>query len=143
MSKKAIFFSEAEKLYVVELMTLEQISERLPITTRTLQDWKKFGNWEEKRSTLAKANDDAASDFLTFRSLFMARARAKLEAGEDLNASELQTAAKLGADLFKTAYQSDLANTIEDAKEAAPEDKEAMTKSAMEAVAKYLKEGGL
>jgi len=50
MAKKDVYFDEAEELYVIQALTLESISKRIPVSTRTLQEWSKQGNWERKRA---------------------------------------------------------------------------------------------
>ncbi|MCI0453807.1 MAG: phage terminase small subunit-related protein [Candidatus Dadabacteria bacterium] len=47
--KPPYYFDQAERLYVVELCTLKEIASRLNLAKRTLINWKRRGNWEEKR----------------------------------------------------------------------------------------------
>ncbi len=54
MAKKAIYYQEAEHLFVVERLTLKAISKRLGVSTRTLQEWSKQGSWEQRREAFAK-----------------------------------------------------------------------------------------
>lgn len=49
MSKKAVFYEEAERLYVVEGNTLEDIEAKLPVVERTLRNWKAEGDWDRKK----------------------------------------------------------------------------------------------
>lgn len=50
MAKKAQHYTEAERLYVSEYNTLEQISEKLGVSERALRYWKDEGGWDNKRS---------------------------------------------------------------------------------------------
>jgi DNA-binding transcriptional MerR regulator len=54
MAKRATYYPEAEHLFVAERLTLESISKKLGVSTRTLQEWAKQGNWEQRREAFAK-----------------------------------------------------------------------------------------
>ena len=41
MSKKALYFAEAERLYVTEQNTVNEIAERLNLAEKTVRNWKK------------------------------------------------------------------------------------------------------
>lgn len=51
MSKKAIYYDEAQRLYVKQGFALETISGMMEgqVTRRTLQNWKTDGRWDDKR----------------------------------------------------------------------------------------------
>lgn len=49
MGKKEQYFCLAEKMYVEEQKPVSAIAKALNITNKTLGEWKKDGNWDEKR----------------------------------------------------------------------------------------------
>lgn len=49
MGKKETYFMLAEKYYVEEQLPVSSIATRLNITPKTLGEWKKEGDWENKR----------------------------------------------------------------------------------------------
>lgn len=49
MGKKETYFILAEKYYVEEQLPVSTIATRLNITAKTLGEWKKEGDWENKR----------------------------------------------------------------------------------------------
>ncbi len=49
MGKKEQYYCLAEKMYVEEQKPVSAIAKSLNITNKTLGDWKKEGNWDEKR----------------------------------------------------------------------------------------------
>jgi len=55
LSKKEMLFSEAERFYVVEHMTIDEIASRLQLNFKTILAWKAEGNWEEKRFQLVRS----------------------------------------------------------------------------------------
>ncbi len=47
--KKHLYMAEAERLYVVEQMSMEQIAKRFGVSLRTIQLWAQQGDWRNKR----------------------------------------------------------------------------------------------
>ncbi|MCL4504101.1 MAG: hypothetical protein M1438_19940 [Deltaproteobacteria bacterium] len=60
--KESAYFAEAERLYVQENQTLEQIREMLhqAVSLTTLSGWKQKGGWERKREVVLTAPKDMA-----------------------------------------------------------------------------------
>lgn len=55
MSKKHIYCSDAERFYVVEQMTVNEVADRLQLNHKTVLAWKAEFGWEEKRHQLLKS----------------------------------------------------------------------------------------
>ena len=66
MSKKKIYFAEAERLYVTEQYTLESIAARLGLAERTVRSWKDEGGWEEKRKQMLEQKEAFHSELYSF-----------------------------------------------------------------------------
>lgn len=81
MGKKPLYFDQAEDLYVVDGLTLEQVSTRLPekVSITTLSRWKQDGEWDERRQEWAKAQVEIKRDSLKLRQKLVARALAIME----------------------------------------------------------------
>ena len=116
MSKRAIYYDEAQRLYVNQGMTLDAIEGILEekITRRTLFNWKEEGNWDSKRERYLAETADldelmrqvaktaltrAAADPSPKNVLAMARAVAALKAHQGLSLlddpePEVQTSAE-------------------------------------------------
>lgn len=60
MSRKKFYYTEAERLYVEEQMTVEEIASRFNVSVRTLKTWKKENHWSEKRQ-----------EFLDFKQMYL------------------------------------------------------------------------
>jgi uncharacterized protein YjcR len=54
VAKKKIYCEEAERLYVEEQMTIQEISFRLNVSVRLINYWKKDKDWKEKRNNFIK-----------------------------------------------------------------------------------------
>lgn len=49
MAKKAQYYQAGEQLYVYEHLGLADIAKRIPVSERTLGDWSREHDWDEKR----------------------------------------------------------------------------------------------
>lgn len=57
MAKRDDHYKAAKELYVTDMLTYEQIAERLPVSDRTLREWGKSGQWAEQRESVADVED--------------------------------------------------------------------------------------
>jgi hypothetical protein len=55
MAKKAIYFGEAERLFVQEQLNPMQIAGKLKLGEKTVREWKSEGKWDEKRREYLQA----------------------------------------------------------------------------------------
>lgn len=60
MSKKAIYYEEAKRLYVNNGIALDTIESMLEnkVTRRTLHNWKSDGKWDDKRKRYLSEQED-------------------------------------------------------------------------------------
>lgn len=54
MGKKEQFYTLSEKLYVEQHIPLSGIAKRVDVSERTLVEWKKEGDWDNKRTQFLK-----------------------------------------------------------------------------------------
>lgn len=55
MSNKAFLMSEAERLYVYEFNTIEEVASKLRLSTKTISRWKLKEDWEYKQKAFLKS----------------------------------------------------------------------------------------
>ena len=91
MSKKKIYFAEAERLYVTEQYTLESIAARLGIAERTVRSWKDEGGWEEKRKQMLEQKEAFHSELYSFARALMASIKNDMENGGKTDAHKMYT----------------------------------------------------
>lgn len=84
------YLSQAERLFVHEGRTLEEITTRLPVDLATLLDCQNKGEWERKRSAIL-ANPENLAERLR---LALGKMLAALENGEELDPKAFDTIAK-------------------------------------------------
>ena len=61
-NKKKIYYAEAERLYVTEQMTIEEIAARFDLAVRTIKYWKQGQDWDSKRKEHLEANQASHED---------------------------------------------------------------------------------
>lgn len=91
----------AEKYYVEEQYSLSQISEKLKINTKTLSEWKKQENWEEKRKTFLSSQYSCYSALQELLMYLSKDALTKIKSGEVPESASLNFIAKMSEKLPK------------------------------------------
>jgi hypothetical protein len=95
MSKKALYFEEAERLYVVEQLSLSEIANRIPVSERTLRSWKEEANWDTKRSNFLSQRTSFHNELYDFTRELLTKVREDIAADKDPNSGQLYTLMKL------------------------------------------------
>lgn len=95
MSKKKLYFAEAERLYVTEQHSLESIAGRLGIAERTVRSWKDEGGWEEKRKQLLGQKEAFHSELYAFARSLMASIKTDMDSGEKTDAHKMYTLTRI------------------------------------------------
>lgn len=107
MSKKGLYFEEAERLYVVEQLTLIEVTKRIPVSERTLRTWKEEGDWEVKRSNYLSQRTSFHNELYDFTRELLTKVREDIAAGQDPNSGQLYTLMKLLDKLSKVKDYED------------------------------------
>lgn len=78
MAKAAVYFDEAQKLYVNDGLSLDAIVGILAnkVSRKTLYNWKVQGQWDEKRRNYLKETKDLQEDLLELAKLTIKEAKA-------------------------------------------------------------------
>jgi len=63
--KRAQFYSEAERLYVQEQRTFEDIAKQLDVAERTLRNWAEDGKWQARREQYVAMQTSTHEDMHT------------------------------------------------------------------------------
>ena len=56
LSNKRYLLNEAERLYIYELNSIEEIARKVNISTKTVSRWKEQFDWDHKKRTFLKTN---------------------------------------------------------------------------------------
>ena len=78
MAKAAIYAEDAKRLFVMEGLSLDAILGRLgnKVSRKTLFNWKKEGDWDEKRSEFLAQNKDTREQLKNILNLTLKNAEA-------------------------------------------------------------------
>jgi hypothetical protein len=109
MAKKSAYIAEAERLYVVEHLTLEEISARLSgnVSVRTLQTWKTEGDWENRRRQLTQQQSLFSEDLYALCRKLMKSIENDIENDREPSQGKLYTFTRLTDSLRKTKQYED------------------------------------
>ena len=88
--KEHNYLNQAERLFVHEGRTLEEITTRLSVDLTTLLDWQHKGEWDRKRSAILADPENLAERLR----LALGKMLAALENGEELDPKAFDTIAK-------------------------------------------------
>jgi len=94
-NKKKIYYAEVERLYVIEQMTIEEISARFNLSVRTIKYWKQGQDWDVKRKEHLKSRQVSHQDsYLYARKLFDS-IKEDCDRGENISNRRLHAIANL------------------------------------------------
>lgn len=75
---------QARNLYVIHQMSLADIGDRLGLSTRTLQNWKKDGEWERERSQASGTEGAFHSELFAMGEVLARQIKLDLEEGKNV-----------------------------------------------------------
>jgi len=113
MAKKAQYFNEAERLYVVEQCTIAEIASRLRLGEKTVRNWKDEGDWETKRLQYVRSKQTFHEELYEFARKLMNSINEDMEAGEKVETGRLYTLTRLLPMLVKVKDYEDVATKKE------------------------------
>lgn len=120
MGKKEIFYTEAERLYVIEQLSLHETASRLNVSIRTLYQWKNEGDWDSKRSQYIKSRQSFHADLYEFARELMARVKEDLAENRDVSANRIYGLVKLLPLILKVKRYEDAITAEPAAQEQTP-----------------------
>ncbi len=95
MSKKDVFYNEAEKLYIQDQLTISEIESRLGVCEKTIRTWKAEGNWDEKKRKYLQEKSSFHEELYVFSRTLMKKIQEDWEAGEKVDAGRLYTLTRI------------------------------------------------
>lgn len=109
MVKRDIHFPEAERLYVIEQMTINEIASKLRLNEKTIRIWKNMGDWENKRRKYLKSKLSFHEELYEFSRKLMSSIKDDLENGEKVDSGRLYTFTRLLPLITKVKEYEDIA----------------------------------
>lgn len=102
MAKKAALYSDAERLYVQDQLTLEAIASKLGCGVRTLTNWKREGNWDEKRKNFLETTQSMHEELYELARLLTTKNLNKVREGAEPEKEQLSFVVKVMASIERT-----------------------------------------
>lgn len=109
MAKKPELYPEAERLYVQERYTFEQIADRLGVSERTLRTWAQEGSWIERRESFTEVHGKTHEKLYKLIQVLTDKAVESAQKGEEPSQSQLYFIGKMAPLLFKLQNYEDAA----------------------------------
>lgn len=122
MAKKGVYAEQAQQYYVFQQMTLAEIADRLPVSERSLSDWKQDGNWDEKRAQHLETKRLFHEELYSLGLALVRQVKTDLDAGKTISPTRLNFLTRVTGSLTK-------AKEYEEAKTAAETETESGTKA--------------
>jgi hypothetical protein len=113
VAKKQLYFNEAERLYVIEQMTIAEVASRLRLGEKTVRIWKDEGDWERKRMQHLKGKEAFHEELYEFARKLMGTIKEDMEKGERPDAGRLYTLTRLLPLITKVKDYEDVAQKKE------------------------------
>lgn len=108
MTNKQYLFVEAERQYIYKFMTIEEISSRLNVSSKTLSLWKEKGDWNNKRREFLKSKQAFHEDLYVFARKLMNDIMADIDNGEKVDPGRMYAFCKIIPMFVKVKNYEDL-----------------------------------
>ena len=80
-----MLIADAERLYVIEQMTVEEIAEKLKVGEKTIRNWKSESNWDLQKHHYIQSKQMFHEDLYNFARKLMATIEDSFEKGEKVD----------------------------------------------------------
>lgn len=123
-SKTALYFDEAERLYVFENLTIDETAVRVNVSSRTIATWKVKGDWDLKRLEYKKTKQAFHAELYDFARKLMKEISEDMDDGVKVDTGRFYALTKMLPMLVKVKEYEDVISssaTKSEAKNIPPE----------------------
>lgn len=114
MAKKAQYYIEAERLFVQDRLSVEEIADRVPVSARSLGDWRREHDWDGKRVRFSETNTKTHEKLYTLIQTLTDKAIQSAQSGEEPSQSQLYFIGKMAPLLLKLQSYEEAATEKDD-----------------------------
>lgn len=114
MTNKQYLFVEAERQYIYKFMTIEEISSRLNVSTKTLTKWKEQGDWNNKRKEFLKSKQSFHEEMYVFARKLMNDIMADIDNGEKIDPGRMYAFCRIIPMFVKVKNYEDIVHKPEE-----------------------------
>ena len=109
MNSKEYMANEAERLYVYDYNTVDEIASKLKLSTKTVCRWKDKFDWESKRKSYLKSKQSFHEEMYEFARKLMKDISADMDSGEKIDPGRMYAFCKVIPMFTKIKSYEDLA----------------------------------
>lgn len=95
LNKKKYLYNEAERLYIYNFLTIDELASRLNLNRKTIMDWKDKGDWEKQKKDFLSSKQSFHYEMYEFARKLMSGIIADMEAGEKVDPGRMYAFAGL------------------------------------------------
>ena len=95
MTKQNVLMENAERLYVLEQMSINTVAEKVGVNERTIRRWKTDNKWDFKRKQYIKTKSMCHEELYNLARKLMASIEFDLDNGEKIDQSRLYAFTKM------------------------------------------------
>jgi hypothetical protein len=106
-NKKKIYYDEAERLYVIEQMNIEEIAARFNISVRAIKYWKKGQGWDVKRKEYLESKQTSHEDGYLYARKLLCSLKDDLKDERKISPSRLHSFANVADSFLKMKKSED------------------------------------
>jgi len=129
LSKKQLYYSDAERMYIVNQMTIEEIASRANSNERTIRRWKEEGNWDTKKTQYLLSKQMFHEELYEFARKLMNGIKEDLENDEKVDTGRMYAFIRMLPMILKVKEYEDIS-----AKKEAQEDKKGLSQDVVELI---------
>lgn len=95
MNSKKYLFNEAERLYIYDFLSIEELSNKLHLNRKTIASWRDMGEWDKKKQDFLKSKQAFHEELYEFARKLMQGIYDDMEAGEKINQGRMYALCKI------------------------------------------------
>ena len=89
MNNKEYLLNEAQRLYIYDLYSIEEIADKLDLSTKTICRWKEKHDWENKKQKFLKSMQSFHEELFEFARKLMKDIMSDIDAGEKVDSGRM------------------------------------------------------
>ena len=89
MNNKEYLLNEAQRLYIYDLYSIEEIADKLDLSTKTICRWKEKHDWENKKQKFLKSKQSFHEELFEFARKLMKDIMSDIDAGEKVDSGRM------------------------------------------------------
>ncbi len=95
MNSKKYLFNEAERIFIYEYSTVDEVADKLRLNRKTIMSWKEEGDWDKKRKDFLKSKQSFHEELYEFARKLMKDITSDMDSGEKIDPGRMYAFCKI------------------------------------------------